>query len=416
MSRLPLHHIVRVRSADDLAYIRPGIMDEVLVNANLLENCPESTATALRETRLPYSIDPVLTRFQMPDWWRNDKGETKRNYARLGAAYVKGTSIQIAAGPLLETVPTDAEWGVLAGNVIEYQQDRLTQIRPQLELFRPELEPVRLMAPALVAFSSAEDRINRLLVEASAERAGGPVGLPVVVPEDRLRDDDALDHLLESITTEGVTSYFLWTPWITEDLLLADRELLEAFLRLVSRLADRGIPIGHLHASYLVAALHDIGMSALVHHMGWIDKGEPADQPKGFLRSCQTYVPGIRHVARFGRAYELGHGLDPVAYRDRYCGCAFCAGSFDAGQHPLDLLLEKHEIPFRNRRTQVTPTSRAVGLNTWHYLLARSQEIESFSANPAMEVLGRDIDRAASLAGGAEGDRLRRLATGLRSA
>jgi len=32
MSRLPLHHIVRVRSADDLAYIRPGIMDEVLVN------------------------------------------------------------------------------------------------------------------------------------------------------------------------------------------------------------------------------------------------------------------------------------------------------------------------------------------------------------------------------------------------
>jgi hypothetical protein len=109
MPSLPLHHIVRVRTSDDLRFIRAGVMDEVLVNANLLENCPESTATALRETTLPYSIDPMLTRFQMPAWWRNKKGETKRNYARLGAAYVKGTGVALAQGPLVQTVPSDDE-------------------------------------------------------------------------------------------------------------------------------------------------------------------------------------------------------------------------------------------------------------------------------------------------------------------
>ncbi len=416
MSRLPLHQIVRVRRAEDLNFIRPGVMDEVIVNANLLENNPESTAAALSQATLPYSIDPVLTRFQIPDWWRNERGETKRNYARLGAAYVKGTSIEIAGGPLRETVREDQEWRLLARNVIEYQRDRLLEIRPQLDLFRPVLRPVRLMAPALVAFSEAEDRINRLLAEGSAESAGQGVGLPVVVPEDRLRDAAELDRLVGSLPTEGISSYFLWTPWITEELLLGDRWLLTGLLRLVSELADRGIAVGHLHASYLIAALHDLGMSALVHNMGWVDKGEPADQPRGFLRSCQTYVPGIRHPARFNRAHALGRELGARDYSDRFCSCAFCVGAFDAGQHPLDLLLESDVIQFKNGQHRATPTSRAVGLNTWHYLLSRRQEVEAFSAAPATEVLGRDIERAASLAGSTESDRLRRLATDLRSA
>src|SRR5437879_1921056 len=97
-------------------------MDEVILNANQLENSVESTAVALRRTTLPFTVDPVLWRFQVPKWWRNDRGETKSNYRRLGAAYVKGTSIKIAAGPLLETVATDDEWRMLAANVIGYQQ------------------------------------------------------------------------------------------------------------------------------------------------------------------------------------------------------------------------------------------------------------------------------------------------------
>jgi hypothetical protein len=416
MAHPPLHHMVRVRRSEDLTFIRPGLMDEVIINANHLENSLESTATALRETTLPYSIDPVLTRFQVPEWWKNDKGETKRNYARLGAAYVKGTSIEIAAGPLLKTVPSDKEWSILARNVIEYQRDRLIQIRPQMDLFRPELKPARLMAPALVAFTDAEDRINRLLAAAGADAAGEPVALPIVVPDNRLRNAAEIRRLLDSVPTEGISSYFLWTPRVTEELLLSDRALLGGVLQVVSTLAERGIPLGHMHATYVIAALHDLGMSAVIHHMGWIDKGEPADERRGGLRSCQIYVPGVRHCVAFDRAHVLGRSLDVTAYTERFCNCTFCSGSFAVRQHPLDLLLEDRAVPIRNRPDRLTPTGRAVALNTWHYLLSRRAEIEAFSGQPAVDVLASDIERAAALAGGRESDRLRRLADELRSA
>src|SRR5205823_12561101 len=119
MNRRPLHHIVRIRKSDDLTFVRPGLMDELVINANQLENSPDSTATTLRQTALPFTVDPVLWRFQEPAWWRTDKGESKKNYARLAASYVKGTSIQIAAGPLLEAVSSDQEWRTVASNIID---------------------------------------------------------------------------------------------------------------------------------------------------------------------------------------------------------------------------------------------------------------------------------------------------------
>ncbi len=414
--RPSLHHIVRIRTSDDLSFVNPALMDEVMVNANLLEHCPDSTASALRLTTLPYSIDPVLTRFQVPAWWRNEKGETKRNYARLGAAYVQGTSVQIASGPLLETVPTDDEWRVIATNVIAYQRDRLVQIHPQLELFRGELRPVRLLAPALVAFTPAEDRVNRLLAEAAAESAGIHVGLPVIVPPDRLRDPAQLEQLLQSVPIEGIGSYLLWTPQVSENGLIEDPTLLPALLRLVSSLANRGVPVGHLHAGYLTFALHDVGISAAVHHLGWVDRGEPAHQTGGGPRSGQTYVPGIRRTVRVDRAESLGRDLEARVFTERYCWCNFCAGAFNAGQHPLDLLLESQTVTDKRGRQRLTPTGRATALNTFHYLHARRQEVEAFSRKSAADVVREDIDRAAALAGQPETGRLRRLAVGLRSA
>ncbi|MGH2383385.1 MAG: hypothetical protein ACRDG7_19510 [Candidatus Limnocylindria bacterium] len=393
--------------------MRPGLMDEVMVNANLLEHRPDSTASALRATTLPYCIDPVLTRFQVPEWWKNEKGETKRNYARLGAAYVRGTSVQIAAGPLLETVPTDDEWRTIAGNVMEYQRNRLVDIHPQLELFRAELRPVRLLAPALVAFTVNEDRVNRVLLEAAADAAAGPVGLPVVIPPERLADPASLRRLIDAVPFDGVNSYFIWTPGITESRLLDDAMLLHALLSAVETLAGRGMPVAHLHAGYLVFALHDLGMAAVVHHLGWVDRGEPAHQAGGGPRSCQTYVPGVRRTIRFDRAAALGYGLSAMEYRDRYCSCNFCIGAMDAGEHPLDLLLESHRISDKRGRSRMTPTSRAAALNTWHYLHGRRQEVERFSRESAGNVVWADIERASALAGAPEGERLRRIVSEL---
>jgi hypothetical protein len=143
-----------------------------------------------------------------------------------------------------------------------------------------------------------------------------------------------------------------------------------------------------------------------------VDKGEPADEQGGGPRSCTTYVPGIRHTVRFDRARGLGYDLNADDYIARYCACDICVGTFEGKQHPLDVLLE--EQPVNNMPGRQTPTGRATELNHWHYLIARRQEVEAFSAEPATEVVARDVERAAGLAGAPEGDRLRRLANGLR--
>lgn len=419
MAGSPLHHIVRVRRSDDLTFVRQGLMDEVVINANQLENSVQSTAACLGKTTLPFTIDPVLWRFQAPKWWRNNKGETKKNYTRLGAAYLKGTGIDIAAGSLLETVPSDVEWHALAANVIEYQRTRLLSVPTQLDLVndsRLELHPARLMAPAVVAYSGEEDRVNHLLADASASSAGSPVAAQVIVPLERLLDYAELNRLLASVPSDDVSAYLLWTPQVTEERLLADHDVFAALLHLITSLANRGIPVGHQYGNYSVAALHDVGLSAITHHLGWVDKGEPAEEQRFMMRSCQTYVPGVRHSIRFREAEDLGRSLSALEYAERYCECTFCVGSFDAGQHPLDLLLEAQVVVLSSGQERLIPTSRAVTANTWHYLLSRRREVDALSKRPAVEVLEEDIDRATRLAGPRDSIRLGRLASELRSA
>jgi hypothetical protein len=416
MPRRPLRHVVRIRTSDDLHFVRPGLMDEVLVNANHLENSSVATTTALRESAVPFMVDPVLTRFQVPEWWRNKRGETKKNYTRLGQIYVAGTSIQIAEGPLLQTVPNDGDWRLLARNVLNYELGRLEPATTQLDLLAegppPELRPTRLVAPALVAFSEAEDRINRLLAEASAELADIPLAVPIIVPLERLSDATELRRLITSVPAAGITTYLIWTPHVTEERMLSDDRVFGPVLHLVTELAGRGVEVGHLHGTYTVAALHDLGIDTFVHHLGWVDKGEPAAEPGGGPLSCRTYVPGIHHTITFDRAWDLGHRLNASEYVERYCSCDICVGILEGKQHPLDVLLEAEPVPsMRNRKT---PTGRAEELNHWHYLIARRQEVEAFSTQPAVDVVVRDTERAAALAGAPASDRLRRLAVGLR--
>src|SRR6266566_3382575 len=107
----PLWHLARLRRTDDFQFLRTGLFDELLVNANHLENSPDSTSAHLRKTRSKYMVDPMLWRFQKPAWWRrNGSDETKRNYRRLAEAYSKDTTIRMAEGPLLEEVADDREW------------------------------------------------------------------------------------------------------------------------------------------------------------------------------------------------------------------------------------------------------------------------------------------------------------------
>jgi hypothetical protein len=260
------------------------------------------------------------------------------------------------------------------------------------------------------------DRINGLMVESAAATAGKSVAAQIIVPFERLIDGRELRKVVSSIPIDGVSSYFIWTPKVTEERLLADHELFISLLRLITSLAERGVPVGHQYANYSLFALHEVGLAAATHHLGWVDHGEPSEEQAFMIRSCQTYVPGVRHCVRYPEASKFGRQLNADEYRERYCECDFCTGVFKAGDHPLDWLLESRTITMKNGRERLTPTSQAVGANTWHYLLSRRLEVQAFSASSPSDVIERDIERASALNRGGDASRLEHLATELKSA
>jgi hypothetical protein len=410
-----LVHYARLRASEDLPFLQGGMCDEIIVNANQLENSSESTAAHLRATGYRYMVDPVLWRFQMPGWLRNTQGDIKRNYRRLARLYADGTRIRMEDGHLLELVERNADWERLAANIVAYQKERLNQAC-QLDLLdsrlSTELRPSRCIAPALVAESSREDQINRLLVQASAAAAGGPVLAMVALPRERLRMSEIADFL-ETVPEAGVLGYLLWTPGVTEDYLITTHESLAALIVTIRTLARRGPPVIQVQLGYTAVALSSIGVAGVAQHLGWVDQGDPAHQSGGGPASCQTYVPGVRTTKRFEDAFRCGMGLDRRAYRDLYCECRFCAGVFEQGGHPLNVLLAHQAVRGQSRNM---PTSQATAANTWHYLLSRRAEVLAFSAGMATDVIARDIERAGALAGQREAGRLQRLADELLAA
>jgi hypothetical protein len=417
MTPAPLHHIVRMRTSDDLTYMREGLMDEVVLNANHVENSLQACAAKLWKTSLPFSIDPVLWRFQVPSWSENGKGDTKRNYKRLAAEYTRGTSVTLGNTPLLETAITDDQWRTIATNIVAYQRDRLA-IPTQLDLLESlrELHPSRITAPALIAFDRSADRINHLLAVAAAEAANQSVAVQVILPLERLLDKEETQQALTALPREGVSSYLLWTPKVTEERLITDSELLMSLMRVVADLANDRVPVGHQYANYTIFSLHSVGLAAATHHLGWVDNGEPAEERRGAIRSCRLYVPGVRHCLRFPEARQLAENLSAEEYLQHFCDCTLCAGFLSEGGHPFEWLLEAQKITY-GKSERMTPTAQAVGANTWHYLLSRRQEVNDFSNASAADVIARDIERAAALnRSSADVLRLEGLASHLRTA
>jgi hypothetical protein len=219
-----------------------------------------------------------------------------------------------------------------------------------------------------------------------------------------------------AVPTDGVESYQVWIPELSEESILADHDQFISVAHLIAELASRGKGVAHQYGNYSIAALTGMGLTRMIHHLGWVDRGEPAKQPGVMIRSCRTYVPGVRDCLPFGQSDQLGRPLIVPDYLDRYCECGFCEGAFAAGEHPLDLLLEAHLITDRRGRQRLTPTPRAVAANSWHFLWSRHIETWAFAQAPAFEVVGRDIERAARLASSAGTIRLRILERELRTA
>lgn len=394
-----LRHLVRYRMDSDSDYLASGAMDAVLINANHLEHHLHTTAARTKQLGLPYLVDPMLWRFQVPAWWRRQSdGATKKNFVRLAAHYFSGTNVCVADSALGPEV-SDGDWRQIAANVILYEKARIVdEGGGLLAMMEGGHAPAALIAPYLLANSPTEDRINRLLIEAAASQAGSKVIGHLALPVERIKVGRDLDEAADSIASDNVLGCFIWTERLTEERLYSSDADFDALLHIIDRLASKGIALWHAHGHFTAAALTQSGLTGLAHNLYWVDYGMQAAQPKGTPHySTRTYVPGLHQTLHFNNAIEIGRGLSIDKYRELYCSCHFCSSLIEHDQHPLDSMLEVMEVPGARGGIQYRPTDRALGANTYHYLWARQQEMAMFAANAAHDVLVAEVLRGQEL-------------------
>ena len=95
-----LTHFVRLRTDEERQYIERDRADIVLVSANILEHHAAKFCHWLGDLSLPFIVDPMLWKFQVPAWWQNERGQLKNNFHRLARAYTDGTKVQMGRGPV----------------------------------------------------------------------------------------------------------------------------------------------------------------------------------------------------------------------------------------------------------------------------------------------------------------------------
>ncbi|MGH2442126.1 MAG: hypothetical protein ACRDFX_03045 [Chloroflexota bacterium] len=82
----PLHHMVLICTTDDLTFVRAGTMDDIVINANQLENSTQSTfsGTTLGQAAIYGGARAVST--GVPDWiYRSVSELSQLNVVRVGA-------------------------------------------------------------------------------------------------------------------------------------------------------------------------------------------------------------------------------------------------------------------------------------------------------------------------------------------
>jgi len=406
-----VRHLVRLRSDDDSEYLLPGALDGVLINANHLEQRPAQTIQAVVNRNIPFLIDPMLSRFQVPNWSQRTDGQMKRNFEKLALLYTRDIGIRLGQQPIIDVIQDSKDWAKLASNVVSYQRSRLSdEAGGLLQAMKVEgqFEPSEIIAPCLLATSRDLDATNHTLLAASAEASGRRVLAQVAVPIERFRQPGELASALSAIQPDLALGCLLWIERLTEERTLAESMLLENLLSVLEVLSSRRIMVWHAHGQFSAMTLRPFGMTGVIYPLAWVDRGMPAGSPTGGQPSCRTYLTSGHHDVQFVRAAQLAERLTPEGYLENYCNCYFCRSAIEAGDRPLELMLEIVQVKGPHGY-QPRPTERALSFNRWHYLWSRHKEAADLSSFGIVEVLQRDINRAASLGDVGYLDRLVKL-------
>jgi hypothetical protein len=138
-------------------------------------------------------------------------------------------------------------------------------------------------------------------------------------------------------------------------------------------LRDSGLEVGMLYGGILSSLLRGHGVSGFSHGLMY---GEVRGlDPSGGLPAANFYLPPLRQPLRYDYVKQFVAGMSADDYLRHICACALCRQLVNGTGDTTGLnAYFSTYIPTGGKRP--LPTQEALALNRFHYLLARSDEMD----------------------------------------
>ena len=382
-------HAIRLGTHAEKQYLSLSVslFDEVLVNANLMEAGPGSTALFIVSLGKPYMLDPVSYSFaQNPEYLMSSRrSELKRTFRALIHRF--GEPLAVCAEGSRAVLASDfADSDKAEGfcrRVLDYQRTRVVEALRENEAFLDEVAleevpPERLIAPY---FHNDERRtwlaVNRRLAEAGAGLAGEGENLCVAVAFDALMLDrrEEVDALAETYEGLDCAGYLFWPSDFDETGATVGQ--IKGLRRLVTRLCGENGEGMMLYGGYFTALLEREGITATSHGVGYGEKRDIVPVVGGGLPPAKYYLQAIHDRIRIEEMLRLAEAVDDATFLREICRCTICSGLIERGG--MELLRREfgatEERPYRDGYRNVA-TSRVYKLTRFHYIENKHRELQ----------------------------------------
>jgi hypothetical protein len=244
-------------------------------------------------------------------------------------------------------------------------------------MFGGQLAPLGYIAPYLVIgeTDAVEEARRAVLLAKTTATLARPRSVIAVLPlmENALRNPDVLRRVAEDLGESGVAAALIWAVG-QSTLQLADDPAKFTGITILSRsLRDASVEVGMLYGGILSSLLRGHGVSGFSHGLMY---GEVRDlDPSGGLPAASFYFPPLRQPLRYDFVKQLISGMSPDEYLRGVCDCALCRQLLngEADTAALDAYFATY-VPAGGKRP--LPKQQALDLNRFHYLLARTDELD----------------------------------------
>jgi len=329
------------------------VIDGIVVPAHLIAYYEVSFSQFLKETRLPFLIDPVTYVWDIPlDCITNDNGELKKSYSKFVEKLDCSVGNILGKTYLHQSEFSSEEFNNFIDKVIRFELLDFSSKKPQrlnsIQLLRQRIklvegestvaeeehkksEPYGLIPPYFFFRKVTDDAYSKTLYAAEYTKAhygkGRKVFPCLCMSRSLLQDKHQLSQILTDFRDfEGI---IYWISSFEES--TASIEELETLTEFVSKLSSQGKEVMNLYGGFFSLALQHVGLSKMSCGICYSSSRNVHSEVTGGGLPVRYYEPSLKLKIMRDAAFKLYSDM-PELFA---CKCPICSEYSDRCQHSM---------------------------------------------------------------------------------